>query len=259
MTATFESARAKINRAKWLFNQLNDQIESDASRKYGVNLRRELKTNELVLTALRPPHDLFVQYSVIGSEIIGHARSALDHAVWELTPIGDRSKQTAFPVFRFQTRADTLKRSDGYYEGNGLRKIKGVNAKAAAIIKAAQPFGPDYERKEPYILNQLWNVDKHRLLNFCAAYTDLVALTDMPLPLGSAKFSQRFVGIPRDVKDGTELFREPYSPNVEVVAEAGTTGVIFDGGPADRQRVQDLLWKLIDFSDKTIEALAKTA
>jgi hypothetical protein len=257
-TTPFESAKAKINRAKDHLSQLNEEIKADgAAKKYGISFHRESQTNELVIRALMP-RDLSIRYSILVSEIVGHTRSALEHAVWQIVP-APKEGRTGFPVFRFKTRSDTVRREDRYYDRDGLRMIQDINASAGAIIEAAQPFGPDYNSKPLYLLNELWNTDKHRFLNFCASYPDFIAINYMPLPLGSARFEQRFVKMPRQIKDGTELFRETDpGPEMDVVAEVAFSGIVFRSGPAPAYPVSDLLLTLVDFADGLVDDLAKT-
>src|SRR5689334_10226141 len=195
-----ESARIKIERAYYRLQRLKHEIKADATaKKYGINFRHESQSDEIVICALMP-RALFMSYSVIASEIIGHARSALEHAVWEITPIADRCRRTAFPVFRFEKATDRITGKEGYYDRDAPAMIKGIDAKAAAIIKAAQPFGIDYHIRPLYLLNELWNTDKHRLLNTCASYPDFIAVNHMPMPPSPARFEQQFVRIPTRIK-----------------------------------------------------------
>jgi hypothetical protein len=254
----FESARAKIDRAKYHFSQLEGEFQRDwKAEKYGARLRYESQTDELVIRAV-DSRELFVHYSVIASEIISHARSALDHAIWEITPLADRSRRTAFPVFQFETKSDRISGTEGYYDRDSPSMIKGINAQAVAIIRAQQPFGPNYQTDPLYVLNNLWNEDKHRLLNLCVVHADIIAIDSIPLPRGSGKITQRFIFVPPDTKEGTELFREARRTEMEVVANIGMTGIVFEGGIVNGKPVLEVLSKLIEFSEGVINALAKT-
>src|SRR5258708_26693795 len=98
-----ESARAKIDRANHHLHQLKNEVQSDGNaKKYGVVFRHESQTtNELVMTALMP-RDLFIHYSIAAGEIIGHARSGREHAIWEIVP-APLIRRTGFPVFTAAT------------------------------------------------------------------------------------------------------------------------------------------------------------
>jgi hypothetical protein len=256
-TDSLESARAKIDRANYHLGRLREQMESDRrATKYGLVFNHESRTNDLVMKVVMP-HDLFVHYSIVAGEIIGHARSALEHAVWEMVPVPVPGR-TGFPVFTLETKADKLRPEDRYYDRDGVRMIDGINPSAAVIIKAAQPFGPDYRSNLLYLLNELWNRDKHRLLNFCAAYP-LCIMISYAWPGPDAKLDQIRIPIPPKVKDGTELFRHQHpGSDVQVAAEIASRGIIFDGGIVDSKPAPGLLLKLIEFSERIVSDLAKT-
>lgn len=252
-----ESARAKIDRAKEILQQLETEIQSaESSKAHGISLDHESATDELVLTA-RTPYRLFVRYAILAGEVIHQARSALDHAVWELLPSPILGK-TGFPVFRVESQADaTAQGIRRYFNQDGVRMIDGINPAAATIIRGLQPFGSDYQTNPLFILNELWNRDKHRMLNTC-----------MVIPLGISllyhfpddTWKNQMIQVPGDVVYGTELFRERHpGKEVEVMAEVAVTFLVFKDEPIARQPVLELLLKLVQFSEKTIIALAETA
>ena len=239
-----KSARAKLDRAAYLLDQLEQEVESDKSKKkYGTAFDVDPLTNDLVMKALIP-EELFVHYSLLASEVIGHARSALDHAIWEMVPSVNRSKRTAFPVFTVE--AD--------YDREINRLMNGINSNAAVVIRSTQPFGPNPERNSLYTLHQLWNSDKHRLLSFCTEYP--VGITIYYAGPGT-EFEQRLIKIPEVVEDGLEFFRERHpGPHVEVSAEVARIGIRFDDGPNKGDSVIPMLSKLVDFSRSLVETLA---
>jgi hypothetical protein len=125
------------------------------------------------------------------------------------------------------------------------------------IIRSLQPFGPDYSADPLYILQELWNTDKHRLLNTCVAYPQGMSLI-YSFPDGHFDTS-KFVTVPADVKDGTELFRERLPAlGVEVMGEGAISLVVFDKGLVQGQPVDKLLTRLVEFSGDIIDRLAKT-
>jgi hypothetical protein len=106
-----------------------------------------------------------------------------------------------------------------------------------------------------YILNELWNRDKHRLLNFCVAYTPGVKIV-YGYPDG--RVDERLIHVPRNVKDGTELFRDGHpGAGVKVIAYALIRNLVFNGGLLDQQPVL-LLAKLVQFAECLIDSLAAT-
>lgn len=244
-----EGARAKLDRANYHLERLKHKIDSDrADDAYGISFSHETQTDEVVVRALMP-RKLFIHYAIIAGEIVGQARSALEHAVWEMVP-NPIEGRTGFPVFRLERDPAVRSQAKRNYERNGLRMIEGINPAAAAIIKAEQPFGADYQTNLLYVLNELWNRDKHRLLNFCIVYLQGIALLWGDWPV---------ITPPAEVKDGTELYRGPHPDReVEMRAEVALSDIRFDGGFLDRQPVAELLARLIHFSQSIVDDLAKT-
>lgn len=253
-SVTLESAAAKIDRAKYHLQQLDLAIEtSREQRTQGIRFDHKLQTDELVITALLP-RSLFLQFALIAGEVIGQARSALEHAAWELTP-SPKHGRTGFPVFTAKTKADAgIQGVKRYYDNEVLAMLPGINISARAIIESLQPFGPDHTRPL-YVLNELWNLDKHKTLNFCVTYVHGIQLySNPPIPA----FNQ-MIQVPHNVKDGTELFRKPHpGRHVEVGAEVAMSYVVFDGGLLNQKSVSKALLDLVKFAERVIDDLAKT-
>src|SRR6266571_1418849 len=94
-----ESARAKLARANDNLTQLQGRIHDDGQNKaFGSTFIHESGPDELVLKALMPK-DLFIHYSIVAGEVVHHARSALDHAIWQMVPAPTLGL-TGFPVLR---------------------------------------------------------------------------------------------------------------------------------------------------------------
>jgi hypothetical protein len=248
-----ESAIAKIDRAKHHLSQLNAEIDAAREqKKHGISFVHQTQSNELVISAV-VPHDLFLHFGIVAGEVIGQARSALEHAVWELIPAPVPGK-TGFPIFTAKTKADAIAQGiDRYYDREILRMLPGIKVQASAIIEGLQPFGPDYT-KPLYVLNELWNTDKHRVLNFCIANIQGIQLYSVPAELGFNKM----INVPAGVKDGTELFRERYpGPDVQVGAEVAMSEIVFDGGLLDQKEVTEILLHLVEFAGTVIDDLVR--
>ena len=165
----------------------------------------------------------------------------------------DREPQegrSGFPVFR--------KEED--YELRGRAMIEGINSTAAELIRGLQPFGPNYSTDPLYVLNDLWNRDKHRLLNFSAAKT---------LALGvmfQTPDQSRFMNInlpPPPYEDGTEIDRQPLpgpiSRNVKVVGSVLSVGFQFiEAGPATGFAFPGYLLELVELTENILNKLAAT-
>lgn len=251
-----ESARAKLDRADHHFNQLDSELQLGSKQNaYGFRFIHETKTDELVLYALMP-HHLFVRYSIIAGEIIHHARSALEHAVWEMATSASPGRR-GFPVFTAETKLDAAAQNiDRYYDSDGVRMIDGMNPAAVTVIKGLQPFGPDYTNPL-YILNELWNRDKHRLLNTCVAYPWGMSLI-YRFPNGKID-AGKVVPVPPDVKDGTELFRQHHpGRDVKVEGEGAISAIVFEDGLVKGKPVLELLNHLVQFTKHIVDDLAVT-
>lgn len=124
-----KSARAKIDRAKHHLEQLRLEMGSNPQSK-GVSLRNDLDARQHVFF-YRKPTDLWFHYGVLAGEIIGQARTALEHAVWEMLPDPENQRHRAgFPVFRDRD----------YYKRDGVPMIEGINDRAVTIIERSQLF-----------------------------------------------------------------------------------------------------------------------
>lgn len=241
----FESAKAKIDRAKEILQQIEAEIQAlKISDAHGIAFSHQSATDELVLT-VQTPHHLFVRYAILAGEVIHQARSALDHAVWELLP-SPRLGRSGFPVFKVEAK----------YDQRGVGMIDGINPAAASIIRGLQPFGSNFLTNPLFILNELWNRDKHRLLNTCMIFPMGISLL-YHFPDGA--WNNQMIQVPGGVVYGTELFRERHpGKDVEVMAEVAYTTLAFKDEPIARQRVQELLPNLVQFAENTIVALAET-
>jgi hypothetical protein len=96
---------------------------------------------------------------ILVGEVLQHLRSALDHLVGELERKNglQRTSEFEFPIFWDRAR----------YTKDSPRKIKGVTPAVAAVIERHQPYhrpAPTYKDHPLWILHDLNNADKHRVL-----------------------------------------------------------------------------------------------
>lgn len=245
-----ESARAKLDRAHQHLHQLGKKIRADGENDaYGISYYRD--TNAKVIWAeANYPRELFIGYSISAGEVVHQARSALEHAVWELVP-DPVEGQTGLPVIHIE----------GDYERFRATRIPGINPGADAIIRGLQPFGPDYKTDSLWILDEFWKRDKHRLLNTCAdnplgvtVYYEFPLTTTSPHHFESVTFN-----FPDEIEDGTEVFRtaDP-GPEVKVHMEMVYLSVVFKDGPAAEKPVTEFLLDLVQLSESVVNVLAGT-
>ena len=252
MNDLFEGCRAKFERADNRLKEFEQDVGSAATENvYGITSEDDPITGEYVVRALLP-HDLFLQYSVTAGEIIHQLRSSLGHLVWQLIIANGGSHKegiTGFPAFH----------DEAMYKNRGLQIIAGVSGSDAKIIEESHPFhSNDYMAHPLYVLNQLWNLDKHRLLIVAGvALRGYSALYIYP--------SGRTERVVKDIdpglaKDGAELFRfrhpSDFGPNVRIAEVFAWTLIFSQTGPATGQSALELLSRLRNFVDGIIQKLA---
>jgi hypothetical protein len=101
-------------------------------------------------------------FSVLAGEAIHHLRSSLDHLVWALA-----SRRNANPPGRIQFPICSSAEKFAKACKGGI--IHGLSRKSHAAIERSQPYWHRYRTPDPenhplFILNEMNNTDKHRLL-----------------------------------------------------------------------------------------------
>jgi hypothetical protein len=190
-------------------------------------------------------------WPILAGEVVHHARSSLEHIVWELIEHEGGTPQlgvTGFPVLWNKSN----------YKPKFARMIEGINADAYAIIEALQPLRPTYTSDPLYVLNEMWNRDKHRLLNMAVLesyalqvqfhFPDGLRLIVVPIPAG-----------PRPKRTG--LYRRklpwPLAPGVPVDALTSVQPQ-FMGGPAHGEAPLKVLTELYGFAASVVDKLIAT-
>lgn len=151
-----------MDRAKQHINALRGETKSFLERDpkpLGFRTEETAGVGEEVKYALyavvrqEPPPEL----GLIAGDAIQNIRHALDYLVYELSSPRERKRgNTQFPIF------DDLSR----FEAMGVPRIKSIEGDERALIERLQPYNAfKVPRASPlFILNQLANQDKHRLL-----------------------------------------------------------------------------------------------
>jgi hypothetical protein len=101
--------------------------------------------------------------AVIVGDVVHQIRSSLDHAMWQLAkpPI---ERTTAFPICIDESGHRYAFYGSSKEPGVGVRYLKNVSLQGFEYIAAIQPYNRLGERDELWLLNELWNKDKHRAL-----------------------------------------------------------------------------------------------
>ena len=112
-------------------------------------------------------------WSAIVGEIAYDLRSALDHAVYELTCIENDGPlgHTGFPIFEDEARYDELTTRGDPALGSGVFKVRGLNPYAKAAVRSLQPFearkAMPFEEPALSLLGELNAVDRLRTIPLC--------------------------------------------------------------------------------------------
>lgn len=259
----FDSARAKTNRARKQANALKEIFESFYKSKpytFRQELYPEVGEKRLIFYTIPLP----LEWSVIIGEIVHDLRSALDHAIYELTCIesGTPAYKTEFPVFEDEILYLQANKRGEPTRRSGLYKIQGIkDTRRQAIIKGLQPFEFRKTHKPteyPIIafIHELNIVDKHRTLNLCRMATTSFAIhwlrdthpISITVPTGR-------------LEDGTEVARwKPVGDfNDEVDMESDISFKIAFGDSVsilDKQPVIPVIDKLIRGVDRILHYLS---
>jgi hypothetical protein len=169
----FTGARARLDRAQEQTQVLQAEFQEFAARPphavrevYDASTGRK-RAEYLVLEELPDA------WSAVVGEIAYDLRSALDHAVYDLTCIenGGPLGQTGFPIFEDEGRYDEMTTRGDPAFGSGVFKIRGVNRYAKAAIRSLQPF--EVRKAMPFdepalsLLGELNAVDRQRTIPLC--------------------------------------------------------------------------------------------
>jgi hypothetical protein len=155
-----DGVKAKLDRAR------EHILAVDAALSGGDPLARHV----MVISRKLPPQQHVIEIDeitpmdparvpVVVGEVLQNLRSALDHLIGDLERGNgmQRDSEFEFPIYWDGAR----------YKKESPRRIKGVPAAAAAIIERNQPYhrrAPSYKDHPLWILHDLNNADKHRVL-----------------------------------------------------------------------------------------------
>jgi hypothetical protein len=233
MRPTLAGIEAKIDRAIASVNQLDREISLFTKRApFTVRVDKEATNGGHVgrLVALKNPAvgEPDTSLVLLAGEILYQLRSSLDHLVHQLVILSGNeetlkdSRRHQFPIF--ETAAG--------FDDRALRMIEGVSEEIAEIVRRLQPFAhlPDHPRDDMlWILQDLNNTDKHRLIPVAVVGIDVVEATgnfrrgtlftvqspDIVLEDGKVFFSFNW-NVPDEIIDArlacTIAFRQAMSP-----------------------------------------------
>lgn len=168
---------AKIQHGKDQLSALDDAIRAFVnSDDFAVTVEGDPDTSQMIVWGEGSTDPPWLDWGIRVGDVIHNWRSALDHLVWELSdirsgptpadpiPAGNRWRDVNFPIVTDETKWNSR-------TGQGLWAIDG---RLQAICKGLQPFetrkrhvppGPA-DRETLAVLQELWNIDKHRRIHF---------------------------------------------------------------------------------------------
>ncbi len=159
--APVDSAIRRLEWAEHHLKLLNDVLGPYIKDEpYGSRTEREPATQDLVVYAVHrkpiPP-----DVPLIAGDVIHSLRSSLDHLAWALARDRAKPGQVFFPIFK-----DELGRNSWDERHKILERVFAPDVLTA--LSDLQPYRTKYTKladQDPlWILDQLWNHDKHRAL-----------------------------------------------------------------------------------------------
>ena len=160
-------------------------------------------------------------------DVVGSARSALDHLVWQLVLEANTvepGRHNYFPIF--ETEASWLPNVENRSPSRGRGPLEGVAQSAWPKIKALQPYhaGSRDHARETWLWNRnhLWNLDKHRIIHTAIGMTVGAPPVFTVGPEGVARLGEILEYPPRGLLvDGMTIAKvrilvDPATPNAEV-------------------------------------------
>ncbi len=192
MSVALEGCWAKIQRADMHLSFLHEQIKSFAGDggSYKLGTQPNIQTGEIAIYGEvfgEPPTD---EWGAIIGDVVHNLRSALDHLVWQLTianghtpppnPIpkrgpGSEWRDIGFPICVTPHPADHLGNPIPWASAKDLKSLWGIGPRLRAAFQELQPFvtGQNPSEEPLAVLNELWNIDKHRHLHPTLFYVGL--------------------------------------------------------------------------------------
>jgi hypothetical protein len=181
MKPSLDACITKVDRAKEHIYNINDQIVAGKIKidprsiraKHHVKLAHSgaIATNEILFHIVGSAPAVPLIFSILAGETVYQLRSALDHLVYQLVTVHMKkppSFNSAFPVVGKgrMTKHGWRSAADEYMAQTGRLKQE-VSGAAETFINQLQPFhrGDAYHGDPLWMLNELNNTDKHRVLN----------------------------------------------------------------------------------------------
>lgn len=192
----------KVERAKVHLDALGMRVrEFIESKPYRITFKDNLERQECVLVIEMddPPLDA----ALIAGDFISCLRSSLDHIVWQIAAQAGIAKfpfrTSAFPIFGENTLDTQIAIAKATF---------GLPDEVTALIKSLQPYhaGDRYKSHHLWMLNHLWNVDKHRHIPLHSGAIELLFAPESVKPIRAQIFDDRGeMAFPLSAKDNIKF------------------------------------------------------
>lgn len=148
--------KLKLTRAKMHLDALNQFVEKwIASEPFEIYLYDDVRKHECKL--LIKMGELPFEAALIAGDFICCLRSSLDYLAWQLATLTTTkpSNKVCFPIYGKDSPGTQV---------SIKKSTVGIPENAISIIKSFQPYhaGDAYKTSPLWILNKMWNIDKHR-------------------------------------------------------------------------------------------------
>lgn len=229
------------------------------SEPFDVVSKFDLDSRSHILSFRVSEQDTFHELGLMVGDVIHNARSALDQAAWLIAlrsnPVeklwDDRvARKISFPV--------TSKREA--FSGHKLMPFIADDAKA--VLEPLQPYNGGDTPEAIKRLDELWNIDKHRVIHESLAQLDMSAVHIRP----KALFAEDLFDGPEmtpypveSVEDGTEImavrFRNGRGPPLTNVDVKGKPAVLVAFGSGEVALTAGAILKLLAQTALALQAI----
>lgn len=226
-----DGIRAKTDRAGEHLDALDQAVRDFQRENPYRGLREKMGSTGLYITGFDgkvPSPPLLI--NVLVGDFAHNLRSALDHLAWQLALLDSPqpNPNTSFPIF------PTL-------SGGFERMLQKLPPAARDDIERLQPYqrGDDYRSDPLWVLHEIWNTDKHRVLVAVGhQWAHGVVDPDGVLIIGQFDHGRllnfRRVAQPGDV--GTSELESEFVPQIAINITFGMEGAVETTG-VDQLRV----------------------